>query len=1055
VPRSALLVTALLAVAKSGAAYLPVDHRYPPARAGYMLADAAPACVLTVAETAGGLPGGGVPLVVLDDPAVAAAVAACPDGPPGDGDRAAALAPAHPAYVIYTSGSTGQPKGVVVAQSGLSNFLFAMGRLFPLGGGDCLLAVTTVGFDIAALELYLPLVSGARVVLAGGEQPRDPVALARLAAAAGVTVVQATPSLWQGLVAAARAGELAGVRMLAGGEPLPGGLAAAMRRVSGRVTDLYGPTETTVWSTAAEVSGDGGAPPIGRPVANTRVFVLDGWLQPVPAGVTGELYIAGGGLARGYARRPGLTGGRFTACPFGSGERMYRTGDLARWTPGGELAFAGRADGQVKVRGYRVEPGEVEAVLAAYPGVGQAAVVAREDAPGQKRLVAYVVPAAGQETVDAGGLRQHAARHLPEYMVPAAVVALPELPVTANGKLDRAALPAPDFAALAGRQEPRGPVEEVVCGLFAELLELEQVGASDSFFDLGGDSISSIQLVARARQAGVVFTPRDVFERKTPTGLAAVAVSQGNVAGPPDAEVGKVPMTPLMARLAGLSGPIGRFSQSMLVGVPAGLGLEHLAAALQAVIDHHDVLRSRLTRIADEEPWELEVPPAGMVAAAGCVDRVDVAGMHVDVLSEVIAAQAQAAAERLDPRAGVMVQVVWFDAGPDRNGLLLMVVHHLVVDGQSWQILIPDLAAAWRALAAGEQPALEPVGTSFRRWAELLAARAHDPAQVAELALWAAMLEGAAPPLGDRLLPPNQDTGATKDTEATMRQLSFVLPAELTVPLLTSVPRAFYAEVNDVLLAGLAAAVAEWQQRRGQSGTGLPIDVESHGRPQAVSEVDLSRTVGRLTSMHPLRLDLGTSEFGQVRSGGPVAGQLLRRVKEQLRAVPGDGLGYGVLRYLNPDSAATLAGLPVPQIGFSYLGRFAAVRLGDELPDWQPGAQGLLSEDARDALPAAHVLEAAGLVRDRPSGPELRLTLTWVEGVIGEALARDLGEGWLAMLRGLASHVAQPGAGGHTPSDFPLAALSEAEIREFEAVAMGLEGELPRDAPGRADEGIG
>jgi mycobactin peptide synthetase MbtF len=486
----------------------------------------------------------------------------------------------------------------------------------------------------------------------------------------------------------------------------------------------------------------------------------------------------------------------------------------------------------------------------------------------------------------------------------------------------------------------------------------------------------------------------------------------------------------------------------MLVGVPAELRFDQLTAAVNAVLDHHDVLRSRLAGVDDEGPWQLEFPPAGMVTAAGCVRQVSVTGMNEDVLGEAIAAQAHAAAGRLDPRAGVMIQVVWFDAGPDRQGRLLVVVHQLVIDEKSWQILIPDLAAAWRALAAGRQPALEPVGTSFRRWTQLLSARAHDPEQVAELSLWEAMLEGADPLLGDRLLDPHQDAAGG------MRQLSLVLPTERTVPLLTNVPAAFYVQVSDVLLAGLLAAVAEAQQRRGQSGMVLRVDVESHGRERAVGPTVSSRMVGSFTSMHPVRLDPGTREFGQMRRGGPAAGQLLRRVKEQLRAVPGDGLGYGVLRYLNPATSVVLAGLPVPQIGFSYLGRFAPAPTGGELPDWQPTGQLLLDGDARGALPAAHVLEAAGMVRDRPGGPELSLTLAWVEGVIGEAAVRDLGEAWLAMLAGLAGYAAQPGVGGHTPSDFLLATLNEDDIREFEAIAIEIAGEPRWRGPTCADEGV-
>ena len=446
-------------------------------------------------------------------------------GGPGDAGRAAGLLPGHPAYVIYTSGSTGTPKGVVITHGGLGNFLAAMARRFPAGAGDRMLAVTTVSFDIHVLELYLPLLAGAGVIVAGRDEVRDPALLAGLAGRAGATMMQATPALWQAVLAG-QPRAVRGLRALAGGEALAPSLAAALAEVAAEVTNLYGPTETTVWSAAAVVGG-GGVVPIGGPVANTRCYVLDGWLSPVPAGVAGELYVAGAGLARGYLGRPGLTGQRFAACPFGpAGERMYRTGDLAKWTPGGQLIFCGRADDQVKIRGFRIEPGEVEAVLAGCPGVARAVVAAREDAPGDRRLVGYVVPAAdGGADLDgdlAARVREHAAGRLPGYMVPAAVVVLDALPLTPNGKLDRAALPAPDHAGGVAGREPATVREELLCGVFAEVLGVQRVGPEDDFFALGGHSLLAVQLVSRIRAVlGAELTVRTVFDAPTAAEIAS------------------------------------------------------------------------------------------------------------------------------------------------------------------------------------------------------------------------------------------------------------------------------------------------------------------------------------------------------------------------------------------------------------------------------------------------------------------------------------------------------------------------------------------------------
>jgi amino acid adenylation domain-containing protein len=500
-----------------------VDPRYPAERIAFILTDANPAVILTTAASAPSLPVlADLPVLMLDEPGLAADLAGMAVGDLDDTERARPLLSAHPAYVIYTSGSTGAPKGVTVTHRGVVNLLSALARRFQMDVRDRMLVVTTVAFDMHVTEYHLPLAAGARIVLASQETVRDPAALAALIDDSGVTTVQATPALWQALLSE-HAQVAAGLRMLVGADELPPALADRMRELAAEVTNLYGPTETTVWSTAAEI-GPGATVPIGRPIANTQVFVLDGFLGPAPAGVAGELYIAGAGLARGYLGRPGLTAERFVACPFGpAGARMYRTGDVVRWTAGGILEFAGRADNQVKIRGFRVEPGEIEAVLAAHPEVAQAVVLAREDIPGDQRLAAYVVPAiddlqpadAGQDDGLAARLRSFTAERLPEYMVPAAVVVLDALPLTVHGKVNRNALPAPDYAAGAGSEEPRTPLEAIVTEAFAEVLGLPQVGIDDNFFELGGHSLLAVSLVERLHERGVRVQMRTVLEAPT------------------------------------------------------------------------------------------------------------------------------------------------------------------------------------------------------------------------------------------------------------------------------------------------------------------------------------------------------------------------------------------------------------------------------------------------------------------------------------------------------------------------------------------------------------
>ncbi|QZZ25198.1 non-ribosomal peptide synthetase [Streptomyces sp. ST1015] len=518
VPRGVEMVVAILGVLLSGASYLPLDLAYPVERTAFMLEDTRPALVLTTAA-AGELPVvAGVEVVALDGPA-AVEIAGQPAAAPAVG-----LRPGHPAYVIYTSGSTGRPKGVVVPHRGVVNYVSWLQAEFPVGPGHRLLHKTPVTFDVSVRELLWPLAAGAAVVLARPGGQGDARYIAELISSAQVTGAHFVPSMLEVFAQEPAAAGCTGLRwVMCSGEALA---ASAVARLSAvldvPVHNLYGPTEASVDVTACrDVTGEGPVP-IGGPVANTRLYVLDPALRLVPPGAPGELYVAGAGLARGYARRPGLTAGRFVACPFEPGERMYRTGDVVRRRPDGRLDYLGRADDQVKIRGFRIELGEIEAVLTRHPGVAQAAVAVHEDPVG-RRLTGYVTPVAGS-VPDGPEIREFAARHLPEHMVPAACVVLDALPLTPNGKLDRRALPAPDLTALSASRPARTPHEEALCALFADLLGIPGVGIDDNLFALGGNSLTAVRLAARAQTqlGGTRITLRDVFHTPTPAGLARV-----------------------------------------------------------------------------------------------------------------------------------------------------------------------------------------------------------------------------------------------------------------------------------------------------------------------------------------------------------------------------------------------------------------------------------------------------------------------------------------------------------------------------------------------------
>ncbi|WP_323056116.1 non-ribosomal peptide synthetase [Streptomyces sp. NEAU-W12] len=620
---------------------------------------------------------------------------------------------------------------------------------------------------------------------------------------------------------------------------------------------------------------------------------------------------------------------------------------------------------------------------------------------------------------DPGTLRAALAERLPEYMVPSDILLLDALPITSNAKLDRAALPMPDFTGTAGAgRTPRTPAERTLCTLFAEVLGLGSVGVDDGFFALGGDSIMSIQLVSRARRAGLVLTPRDVFEHRTPAALAEVCRTAGEE--PADAAeddgTGPVEPTPVMRWLRDWRGTAAGFQQSVLLQVPAELGEEQLTAAVQALLDHHDALRLRVS--AD---WASEVGERGSVDAARCVRRVPAADAD-------IAGEARAAVARLAPESGVMVQAVWFDAGAEAPGRLLLTVHHFAVDGVSWRILVPDLRQAWEAVAAGEPVRLDPVGTSFRRWAGLLREQAHDPQVSAELPYWQDVLRSGGPTLGNRDLDPACDTADTA------RRLTVTLPGAHTGPLLSSVPAAFHGGVDDVLLGALALAVRQWcTARRADVEGGVLIDLEGHGRDTGRADVDLSRTVGWFTRVHPVRLDVTVS--------GDDPADAVKRVKEQLRAVPGDGTGYGLLRHLNTDTAPALAGLPRPQVGFNYLGRTPTTSASPSAAsDWSPVAQPG-GPDTDPATPLAHALDVNAVTVDGPDGPVLSATFAWAGKLLDEAKVRDLAERWLRALKSLADTGAENG--GHTPSDFPLVPLTQHQVETLEVAYPGLEDVLP------------
>ncbi|MFJ7589631.1 amino acid adenylation domain-containing protein [Streptomyces sp. NPDC097617] len=1085
VQRSTELWVAVLAVLKAGGAYLPMDAAYPADRLRYMVEDSGARLVLADATTGAELPVLPAPVLLLDAPGTTASVSGQPAGALTDAERIRPLRVAQTAYVIYTSGSTGRPKGVAVTHNGLAPLLATHVERLKVTAASRVLQFASPSFDASVWEMCMGLLSGATFVLAGKEALAPGAPLAETVARHGVTHVTLPPPVLATLSAEALA--CVETLVVAGDATTPE--LVATWSAGRRMINAYGPTETTVCaSMSAPLAGDGRVPPIGRSITDTDVHVLDDALRPVAAGVIGELYVSGASLARGYLGRPDLSAQRFVACPFGGpGARMYRTGDLVEWTPEGELVFHGRADTQVKIRGIRIEPLEIEAVLSGHPGVTDAAVLPYERR-GSRQLVAYVVPAAtgrpggagpqgsayGSIALDSGfgvgELRAFAAERLPDHMVPSAFVLLDRLPLTPNGKLDKTRLPEPEFKGEAYRA-PRTPQEEILAELFAKALGVGQVGIDDDFFTLGGDSIQSLQVVSWARARGLTISARQAVEHRTVARLAEIAVAngQGEGAGPVLAElegggVGWMPLLPVARWIRDWGPGFDRFLQAMVLELPEGIDRAGLAATLTAVLDRHDLLRSRLVAEAEAEAEaesEAEAGPDGLVV--GPVGSVDVEPLlrHVtcdgrwDTASwrELLLGELEEAARQLNPAAGSVARFVWFDPSPGEGGTgrLLLVLHHLVVDGVSWRILMPDLASAWQQVREGRTPQLPPVATSMRRWAHALADEARRPERVAELDLWRSVVEGPDPLLGTRRLDP------AVDVRSCVRVTHVQLPVSVTEAVLTDLPAAFHGGVNDGLLAALALALAQWRRRRSVDEASALIRLEGHGREEsAVPGASLARTLGWFTTAFPVRLDLAGVDLDEAFAGGPAAGLAVKKVKEQLLALPDKGIGYGLLRHLNPDTAAALAEHPVGQVGFNYLGRFSA---DSDLPGGARGAGFTRAPEAAgipelaelDAaqdprMPASAELDINATVSDQPTGPVLNAAFSAPEGVLPPAEVRELADLWCAALEALARHAATPGAGGLTPSDLPLVTASQHDIDGWERRFPGLTDVWPTTA---------
>jgi amino acid adenylation domain-containing protein/non-ribosomal peptide synthase protein (TIGR01720 family) len=1015
------MLVALLAILKAGAAYVPIDPALPVARMTFIVQDAHAKVVLTEEALVTGLQGQAITALCIDcdwDLIISRST----------GNPIHRAQPHHLAYVIYTSGSTGAPKGVQIQHGSLMNLVAWHQRTFTITARDRATHLAGLGFDASAWEVWPYLAAGASLYLAEDETRLSPDRLRDWLVAEQITVSFLPTPLAESMLKLKWPDNTACRWLLTGGDRLH-----TFPSVSTpfKLSNNYGPTENTVVTTSGLVQPIDQAdtpPSIGRPIDNVRTYVLDPHLQLVPIGVPGELHIGGEGLARGYLNQPELTAEKFIRDPFSAdaNARVYKTSDLVRYLPDGQLDYLGRLDYQVKVRGFRIELGEIEAVITQHAAVQDAVVLAWDMAgyAGRKQLVAYVVRKP-HAVLSAHDLRTFLRDTLPDYMLPAACVFLDSFPLTPNGKVDRKRLPAPISPQPEVEQPaytaPHTPAEKILAGIWEEMLQTEHIGIDDNFFELGGDSILSIQIIARANRMGLRLSPRQIFQYQTIAELARAVDTDSPIKAEQGEVSGSAPLTPIQRWFFEKNFEQKQhWNQAMLLKTQQPLKLKVLQQALQQLLRQHDVLRLRFTQTPSG--WTQDHAPAD-AAPFRWIDLSGLAAAGQQASIESAAAQMQAS---LDLMSGPIWRAAYFDLGPHKSGRLLIVIHHLVIDGVSWRVLLEDLQTAYQQIDRGEALALPPKTTSFKAWAEQLGEYAHSAALKQEASYWL-----NEPWTQAARLPVDQPIEQINLTEGTAQAVRVTLSAEQTRALLQDVPPVYRTQINDVLLTALAQTFAPWAH-----SDHLLIDLEGHGREEIVTGIDLSRTVGWFTSMFPVLLVLD-----------PAAqpGEAIQLIKDQLRRIPKRGIGFGILRYLSDDATLIkkLQALPKAQVSFNYLGQFDQVFSGSALFVPAPESSG------PPIAPLARRHHAIEILSRIVNG-ELQIDWTYSPQVHERRTIAQLAREFMVALQNLIEHCQTIEAGGYIPSDFSLVKLDQALLDRLQADYPPLEDIYPL-SPGQQE----
>ncbi|WP_143305918.1 non-ribosomal peptide synthetase [Chitinophaga vietnamensis] len=984
--RSEQLVVSILAILKTGAAYVPVDPAYPQQRIAYIMSDTEAA--LLIRDDAFQPAEGKWPPVLHINDDWEAAIAAMPHTATGVDIR-----PSDLAYVIYTSGSTGEPKGVMVEHRSLLNLCYWHTAAFNVTPASRATMYAGIGFDAAVWEIWPYLLHGAALYPVAEASKLDIDYLLDFFRHNGITHTFLPTAICEQL--ADHPAERLPL-ILTGGDQL---------KKAGRhlpVINNYGPTESTVVATSIALSAIAETAPIsiGRPISNTQIYILNDALQLMPLGATGEIFVGGDSLARGYLKREALTAERFIAHPFQAGARLYRSGDLGRWLPDGTIEFMGRVDHQVKIRGYRVELGEIENVMQQSGYVNQAVVLAREDNGGHKQLVAYVVP---QGTLDKEAFTDYLKGKLPAYMVPAVLVPLESLPLTPNGKIDRKALPAPDLTELNGNvyTSPRNELELTLAGIWQELLGVEWVGIHDNFFELGGDSIITIQLVSRAKRLGYTLQTKDVFSNQTIARLAAVMQERMAVQAAFEAEqgllTGNAGLLPIQQwYLDGAPAEVSHFNQSILLNIDKQVRPAVLEKVIAQLIDHHDALRFVYTQQEGQWQQAYGLAPEGVLV---------VEQLGKENISQQIISLEEKYQQSLDIHTGAVMRVVLMQTpASEPYNRLLTIIHHLAVDGVSWRILLEDTELLITAAMNSEHADLGRKTGSYRQWRQSLELYANTARLQQQLPYWEQVTNAyTALPV---------DKNYTKMVTAKdIRSIAVSLDQAHTHQLLQEVSKVYRTDINDILLAALAATLADWSD-----SDRIVVGLEGHGREDIGGETDTSRTVGWFTNLYPVLLDV---------SGVDGERDLVRNIKEQLRSIPDKGMGYGALKYIR--QTESLHGKDPWDIVFNYLGQL------DNLVSHSRWFNGMDEADSSNAnVSAANRVGEKIAVTAMVENAQLTLVWNYSSRHYKVSTIRELADSYLRVLVAVIQHcMAQSGA-VYTPSDYGLTAeVSNEELDLF------------------------